>query len=63
MKRLYEFYTETDQILPQCVAESESDILPQVVAVLPWGHNRLILSKIKDRKEAIYYAEASVKMG
>ena len=49
MKRLYEFYTETDQILPQPVAESENNILPQVVAVLPWGHNRLILSKIKNK--------------
>jgi len=51
MKRLYEFYTDGYQIPPQAVA------------VLPWGHNRLILSKIKDRQEAIYYAEASVKMG
>ena len=63
MKRLYDFYTEDDQILPQSVAVLENNILPQVVAVLPWGHNRLILSKIKDRQEALYYAEASVKMG
>ncbi|MDL2322644.1 PDDEXK nuclease domain-containing protein [Bacteroidales bacterium OttesenSCG-928-A17] len=51
MKRLYEFYTDDCQIPPQAVA------------VLPWGHNRLILSKIKNRQEAIYYAEAAVKMG
>ena len=63
MKRLYEFYTETDQNLLQAVADSENNILPQAVAVLPWGHNRLILSKIKCRQEAIYYAEASIKMG
>ena len=35
MKRLYEFYTEYDLILPQSVAVSENNILPQVVAVLP----------------------------
>ena len=63
MKRFYEFYTENNQILPQSVAVSENNILPQVVAVLPWGHNRLILSKIKNRQEALYYAEAAVKMG
>jgi len=63
MKRFYEFYTETIQILPQTAAVSENNILPQVVAVLPWGHNRLILSKIKDKQEALYYAEAAVKMG
>ena len=32
MKRFYEFYTETNQILPQTVAVSENNILPQVVA-------------------------------
>jgi len=39
MKRLYEFYTD------------DFKIPPQVVAVLPWGHNRLILSKIKDKNK------------
>jgi predicted nuclease of restriction endonuclease-like (RecB) superfamily len=63
MKRFYDFYTEDVQILPQAVAVSDSQILPQAVAVLPWGHNRLILSKIKNKKEAFYYAEAAVKMG
>ena len=63
MKRFYEFYTGGDPILPQAVAVSENNILPQVVAVLPWGHNRLILSKIKNKQEALYYAEAAVKMG
>ena len=33
---------------------SENNILPQAVAELPWGHNRLILSKIKDKQEALY---------
>jgi len=63
MKRFYEFYTEASPILPQAAAVFEDNILPQAVAVLPWGHNRLILSKIKDRQEALYYAEAAVKMG
>ena len=63
MKRFYEFYTKDDQKLPQVVAVSDNNILPQFVAELPWGHNRLILSKIKHKQEAIYYAEAAVKMG
>lgn len=63
MKRFYEFYSEVDEKLPQSVAVSENKIMPQAVAVLPWGHNRLILSKIKNRQEAIYYAEAAGKMG
>jgi len=63
MKRFYEFYAETEQKLQQTVSVSGNNIPPQVVAVLPWGHNRLILSKIKNKQEALYYAEAAVKMG
>jgi len=46
MKRLYEFYSDENDKLPQVVAEWDLQKLPQPVAVLPWGHNRLILSKI-----------------
>ena len=74
MKRFYEFYADDQilpqvaavskgQILPQPAAVSKGQILPQAVAELPWGHNRLILSKIKNKQEALYYAEAAVKMG
>ncbi|MDR1974200.1 MAG: PDDEXK nuclease domain-containing protein [Bacteroidales bacterium] len=51
MKRLYEFYNEGDKKLPQ------------PVAVLPWGHHRLILSKIKNKMEALFYIESSIEMG
>jgi len=40
----------------------ENNIPPHAVAVLPWGHNHLILSKIKDRQEALYYAEIEVAL-
>jgi predicted nuclease of restriction endonuclease-like (RecB) superfamily len=51
MKRMYEFYNDEDKKLPQ------------VVAVLPWGHHRLILSKIKDKAEALFYIESAIEMG
>lgn len=51
MKRFYEFYYEEDKKLPQAVA------------VLPWGHHRLILSKIKERDEAIFYIQSAIEMG
>ncbi len=38
-------------------------IVPQTVAQIPWGHNRLIISKIKDVKEALWYASATVENG
>ncbi|MBN2766699.1 MAG: DUF1016 family protein [Paludibacteraceae bacterium] len=34
------------------------EFVPQVVAQLPWGHQRLIINKIKDVELAIKYADA-----
>ncbi|MDR0566034.1 MAG: DUF1016 N-terminal domain-containing protein, partial [Prevotellaceae bacterium] len=42
---------------------AEDEKLPQAVAVLPWGHHRLILSKIKNQDEARFYVEAAAEMG
>jgi predicted nuclease of restriction endonuclease-like (RecB) superfamily len=33
------------------------------VAQIPWGHNRLIVSKIKDYDEALWYALAANENG
>jgi predicted nuclease of restriction endonuclease-like (RecB) superfamily len=33
----------------------------QLVARIPWGHNREIISKCKDVEEAIYYAQETIK--
>lgn len=40
-----------------------SEFVPQAVAQIPWGHNRLIISKIKDTTEALFYANATVENG
>jgi len=37
------------------------EILPQVVAQIPWGQNRLIISKTKDVNEALFYAQETLK--
>lgn len=34
--------------------------MPQVVAQIPWGHNRLIITKIKDIEEAEFYCRATI---
>ncbi len=38
-------------------------IVPQPVAQIPWGHNRLIISKIRNIDEALFYAQATVQNG
>ena len=42
---------------------ARSAIVPQAVAQIPWGHNRLIVGKIKDIDEALWYAAATVENG
>ncbi|QQR98169.1 MAG: DUF1016 family protein [Sphingobacteriales bacterium] len=39
------------------------EFVPQAVAQIPWGHNRLIISKIKNTKEALFYSNATAENG
>jgi predicted nuclease of restriction endonuclease-like (RecB) superfamily len=41
---------------------AQSPIVPQPVARIPWGHNRLIVTKIKNYDEALWYV-CSFKQG
>jgi predicted nuclease of restriction endonuclease-like (RecB) superfamily len=51
MKRFYERYHQADTKLRHCVA------------VLPWGHNLLLISKLKDDKQVEYYANETLSKG
>jgi predicted nuclease of restriction endonuclease-like (RecB) superfamily len=51
IRQWYLFYSEIYSIVPQAVAQ------------IPWGHNRLILGKTKDINEALWYANATVENG
>jgi len=42
---------------------SSSEFVPQAVAQIPWGHNRLIISKIKSTTEALFYCKATIENG
>lgn len=42
---------------------NESEFVPQAVAQIPWGHNRLIISKIKTTNAALFYAKATLQNG
>ena len=49
MRQWYLFYSEQFEFVPQAVAQ------------IPWGHNRLIISQIKDIDKAIFYANATIE--
>jgi predicted nuclease of restriction endonuclease-like (RecB) superfamily len=42
---------------------NESEFLPQLVAKIPWGHNSVILEKIKDTRERLWYIQQTIKNG
>lgn len=47
MKKLYLFFKENENI-------------PQLVGQIPWGHIRLVLDKIKNVKEALFYIQETI---
>ncbi len=49
MRQWYLFYSNTDQKVQQLVRQ------------LPWGHNVLLINKIKDIKKAVFYITAAVE--
>lgn len=74
--RMLAFYKEYSEnlILPQLTAKlqdakNEGNInlpqpvanLQQVVAKIPWGHNILLIEKIKDRNARLWYAQQTIE--
>ena len=49
IKRWYLFYADQEEFVPQLVAQ------------IPWGHNALILEKIKDRGVALWYVRKTLE--
>lgn len=43
--------------------KQQFDFVPQPVAQIPWGHNRLIITKIKSIETAIFYCRAVIENG
>ena len=49
MRQWYNFYSKKYPFVPQSVAQ------------IPWGHNRLIISKVKNVEEAEFYCNETIK--
>ncbi len=50
-------------ILQQPVAELTGENMPQPVAEIPWGHNILLLEKLKDPAARLWYARQTIAHG
>lgn len=49
--------------VPQAVGQLEEPIVPQAVGQLPWGHNVLLIERLKSPAERLWYAEAAIQHG
>ena len=53
----------TSKILPQLVGELAGSNLPQPVAEIPWGHNLVLLAKLKTPLIRLWYAHKVIEHG
>lgn len=63
MRAFYLAYHEVGEIVPQAVGQIAGSGLPEAVAVIPWGHNVVLVEQVKDRAARIWYARKVVENG
>jgi predicted nuclease of restriction endonuclease-like (RecB) superfamily len=50
-------------IVPQPVRQSADEAVPQVVAQIPWGHNVILLERLDDPRQRLWYAQQATANG
>jgi len=61
IRQWFLFYRPQKAIGQQPVAQLEKTIGQQLVSQIPWGHNLVIISKIKDTNEALFYVQKTIQ--
>jgi len=63
MRSFYLAWTEEFRKLPQAVAVLDGENLPLPVAEIPWGHNILLLEKLKSPSKRLWYTVKTKEFG
>ena len=63
MRAFYLAWRGTGAIVSQAVGQSPLQFIPQAVGQLPWGHNVILIEKIEDRSDRLWYAHAALEHG
>jgi len=62
MRQWFQFWSVGSSIGQQAVAQlAKPAIAQQLVAQIPWGHNLVIISKIKTTKQALFYVQETIQ--
>jgi predicted nuclease of restriction endonuclease-like (RecB) superfamily len=63
MRAFYLAYQGVGEIVPQLVGQITEVGLPLTVAEIPWGHNVVLVEQVKDLRERLWYARATIEKG
>jgi predicted nuclease of restriction endonuclease-like (RecB) superfamily len=63
MRAFYLAYTQDVAILAQPVREMDGSNLPEAVGRIPWGHNILLVEKLTDPLQRLWYARQTTEHG
>jgi predicted nuclease of restriction endonuclease-like (RecB) superfamily len=63
MRAFYVAYRDARAIVPQPVGQTAPGPVPPPLAALPWGHNVLLIEKLKDPAERLWYARQAIEHG
>ncbi len=63
MRSLYLAYRQEDRILSQPVREPVHQEPPPEIVGIPWGHNVLLISRLRDCSERLWYAQQTLEHG
>lgn len=71
IRKWYLFYRQGELIVPQLVGQlaqtidlnTRQELVPQLVGLVPWGHNREIITKCTDVREALFYVSETIRYG
>jgi len=62
MRQWYQFWSGTNSIVQQAAAQLDNALyVQQLVSQIPWWHNVIIISKIKDQGEALFYVQQTIQ--
>ncbi|HSK79314.1 MAG TPA: PDDEXK nuclease domain-containing protein [Thermoanaerobaculia bacterium] len=63
MRAFYLAYRIAPEVAALAGLEDEDQELPQAVAEIPWGHHVVLLERVKDPRERVWYARMALENG
>lgn len=63
MRAFFLAWPDANPIVPRSVGQLGSSFVPPVVGQIPWGHSALLIEKLSDPAERLWYAQAALEHG